>query len=81
MPRLNTKRNRQIIRALRSGKSTVEVGASFGLTPLRVRQIAAAYGARELRREHVRIVQTAGQSVALNVLYPYPEPSAKLKVA
>ncbi len=28
--------------------------------------------ARELKREHVRIVQTANQSVALNMLYPYP---------
>jgi hypothetical protein len=28
--------------------------------------------ARELRREHVRIVQTANQSVALSMLYPYP---------
>lgn len=28
--------------------------------------------ARELRREHVRIVQTANQSIALNTLYPYP---------
>jgi glutamate synthase domain-containing protein 2 len=28
--------------------------------------------ARELSREHVRIVQTANQSVALNILYPYP---------
>jgi glutamate synthase domain-containing protein 2 len=27
---------------------------------------------RELKREHVRIVQTAGQSIALNMLYPYP---------
>jgi len=33
--------------------------------------------ARELRREHVRIVQSAGQSVALNILYPYPEAGAK----
>jgi glutamate synthase domain-containing protein 2 len=33
--------------------------------------------ARELRREHVRIVQTAGQSVALNVLYPYPQADIK----
>jgi glutamate synthase domain-containing protein 2 len=33
--------------------------------------------ARELRREHVRIVQSAGQSAALNVLYPYPEPNSK----
>ncbi|AKH38073.1 MULTISPECIES: FMN-binding glutamate synthase family protein [Nitrosomonas] len=29
--------------------------------------------AREFRREHVRIVQTPGKSVALNMLYPYPE--------
>jgi len=28
--------------------------------------------ARELRREHVRIVQTANQSVALSMLHPYP---------
>ena len=37
--------------------------------------------ARELTREHVRIVQASGQSVALNMLYPYPEPKAKMKVA
>jgi glutamate synthase domain-containing protein 2 len=37
--------------------------------------------ARELRREHVRIVQASGQSVALNMLYPYPEPKARMKVA
>jgi glutamate synthase domain-containing protein 2 len=37
--------------------------------------------ARELRREHVRIVQASGQSVALNMLYPYPEPKAKIKAA
>ncbi len=29
--------------------------------------------AREFKREHVRIVETAGKSVALNVMYPYPE--------
>jgi glutamate synthase domain-containing protein 2 len=29
--------------------------------------------ARELRREHVRIVRSAGESVALNMLYPYPQ--------
>ena len=28
--------------------------------------------AREFRREHVRIVQGFGQSIALNMLYPYP---------
>ncbi len=31
--------------------------------------------ARDLKREHVRIVQTAGHSAALNILYPYPEPA------
>ncbi len=29
--------------------------------------------AREFRREHVRIVETAGKSIAGNVLYPYPD--------
>jgi hypothetical protein len=29
----------------------------------------------------VRIVQTAGASTALNMLYPYPEPNAKRKAA
>jgi hypothetical protein len=29
----------------------------------------------------VRIVQASGQSVALNMLYPSPEPKAKIKVA
>jgi glutamate synthase domain-containing protein 2 len=28
--------------------------------------------ARELKREHVRIVQSADHSIALNMLYPYP---------
>ena len=37
--------------------------------------------ARELKREHVRIVQASGQSVALNMLYPYPEPKARMKAA
>lgn len=33
--------------------------------------------ARQFKREHVRIVETAGKSVALNILYPYPEPAKK----
>src|SRR2546422_676155 len=37
--------------------------------------------ARELKREHVRAVQASGQSVALNMLYPYPEPKVRMKVA
>ena len=36
---------------------------------------------RELRREHVRIVHSAGQSTALNILYPYPEPNSKSRRA
>jgi glutamate synthase domain-containing protein 2 len=42
-----------------------------------VDMIAHACGvqhARALRREHVRIVQPNGQSMALNMLYPYPSP-------
>ncbi len=37
--------------------------------------------ARELRREHVRIVETAGKSVALNILYPYPEVRQRTDIA
>ncbi len=33
--------------------------------------------ARELKREHVRLVQTAGNSTAMNMLYPYPDGKAK----
>jgi glutamate synthase domain-containing protein 2 len=33
--------------------------------------------AREFRREHVRIVQADGRSVALNTLYPYPTGPAR----
>jgi len=36
--------------------------------------------ARELRREHVRIVETAGRSVALNTLYPYPRRAGSVKL-
>jgi hypothetical protein len=34
-----------------------------------------------LRREHVRIVQSAGQSIALSMLHPYPQAKARLKTA
>jgi glutamate synthase domain-containing protein 2 len=37
--------------------------------------------ARELRREHVRIVQANHQSIALSMLYPYPEPKARVRAA
>ncbi len=37
--------------------------------------------ARELRREHVRIMQGNQQSIAFNMLYPYPEPKARVRAA
>ena len=33
--------------------------------------------ARELKREHVRIVLSANQSMALNMLFPYPAPGVR----
>ena len=33
--------------------------------------------AREFRREHLRVVQHAGNSVPLNELYPYPLPAVQ----
>jgi glutamate synthase domain-containing protein 2 len=33
--------------------------------------------ARELRREHVRMVESAGRSIALSQLYPYPVPGSR----
>jgi len=35
--------------------------------------------ARELTREHVRIVLSANQSMALNMLYPYPTSGARAR--
>jgi glutamate synthase domain-containing protein 2 len=35
--------------------------------------------ARELRREHVRIVESANQSIAFNMLYPYPKIKQELR--
>jgi hypothetical protein len=34
--------------------------------------------AREFTREHVRIVLSANQSMALNMLYPYPTPGSRI---
>jgi glutamate synthase domain-containing protein 2 len=34
--------------------------------------------AREFRREHVRIVESANRSVALNMLYPYPQQRSRV---
>ena len=35
---------------------------------------------REFRREHVRLVQPNGLSIALNILYPYPAASSRMPV-
>jgi len=43
-----------------------------------IEMIAHACGlrhARELKREHVRLVQSAGNSAAMNILFPYPSVS------
>ncbi|MCC6533538.1 MAG: FMN-binding glutamate synthase family protein [Burkholderiales bacterium] len=37
--------------------------------------------ARDLRREHVRIVRSANESIALNMLYPYPEVGGRTRRA
>ncbi len=37
--------------------------------------------ARDLKREHVRIVQGNGQTMALSMLYPYPEPKVRMRAA
>jgi glutamate synthase domain-containing protein 2 len=79
-----TTHNRRLQRALVVEEKYLRV-ASYAMNMNReIDMIAHSCGvrhARELRREHVRIVQASGQSVALNMLYPYPEPKAKMKVA
>ena len=71
------------IQALRCHSNTCPTGITThnprlqrGLDVADKAERVAAYcglkNAREFRREHVRIVQASGQSVALNVLYPYP---------
>ena len=79
-----TTHNRRLQRGLVVEEKYLRV-ANYALNMAReIDMIAHSCGcrhARELRREHVRIVQAAGQSIALNKLYPYPEANAKLKVA
>jgi glutamate synthase domain-containing protein 2 len=75
-----TTHNRRLQRGLVVQEKYVRV-ANYALNMNKeIDMIAHSCGcrhARELRREHVRIVQSAGQSVALNVLYPYPEADVK----
>ena len=79
-----TTHNRRLQRALVVEEKYLRV-ANYAMNMNReIDMIAHSCGvrhARELKREHVRIVQASGQSVALNMLYPYPEPRVKMKVA
>jgi glutamate synthase domain-containing protein 2 len=79
-----TTHNRRLQRALVVEEKYLRVANYANNMNREIDMIAHSCGvrhARELRREHVRIVQASGQSVALNMLYPYPEPKAKMKVA
>jgi glutamate synthase domain-containing protein 2 len=79
-----TTHNRRLQRALVVEEKYLRV-ANYALNMNReIDMIAHSCGvrhARELRREHVRIVQANQQSVALSMLYPYPEPKGRVRVA
>jgi glutamate synthase domain-containing protein 2 len=74
-----TTHNRRLQRGLVVDEKYVRV-ANYAKTMNReIDMIAHSCGlrhARELRREHVRIVESAGRSAALSVLHPYPHPGA-----
>ncbi len=71
-----TTHNRRLQRGLVVGEKYLRV-AHYAVNMNReIDMIAHSCGlhhAREFRREHVRIVETANRSVALNMLYPYPQ--------
>jgi glutamate synthase domain-containing protein 2 len=79
-----TTHNKRLQRALVVEEKYLRV-ANYALNMNReIDMIAHSCGvrhARELRREHVRIMQANQQSVSLNMLYPYPEPKARVKAA
>jgi glutamate synthase domain-containing protein 2 len=74
-----TTHNRRLQRGLVVDEKYLRV-ANYAKTMNReIDMIAHSCGlrhARELRREHVRIVESAGRSAALNMLHPYPLPGA-----
>ena len=79
-----TTHNKRLQRALVVEEKYLRVANYANNMNREVDMIAHSCGvrhARELKREHVRIVQASGQSVALNMLYPYPEPKARMKAA
>jgi glutamate synthase domain-containing protein 2 len=79
-----TTHNRRLQRALVVEEKYLRVANYANGMNREIDMIAHSCGvrhARELRREHVRIVQANHQSVAFNMLYPYPEPKARVKAA
>ena len=79
-----TTHNRRLQRALVVEEKYLRVANYANNMNREIDMIAHSCGvrhARELTREHVRIVQASGQSVAMNMLYPYPEPKARIRAA
>jgi glutamate synthase domain-containing protein 2 len=79
-----TTHNRRLQRALVVEEKYLRVANYCNGINREIDMIAHSCGvrhARELRREHVRIVQANQQSIALNMLYPYPELKARVRAA
>ncbi len=75
-----TTHNKRLQRGLVVGEKYLRVANYCTNMNKEIDMIAHACGcrhARELKREHVRIVQSANQSIALNMLYPYPEAGSR----
>jgi len=75
-----TTHNKRLQRGLVVSEKSVRVANYAAAMNREIDMIAHCCGcrhARELRREHVRIVQSAGHSVALSTLYPYPVHGSK----
>jgi glutamate synthase domain-containing protein 2 len=75
-----TTHNKRLQRGLVVEEKYLRVANYCGNMNKEIDMIAHSCGcrhARELRREHVRIVQTANQSIALNMLYPYPNAKSR----
>lgn len=70
-----TTHNKRLQRGLVVEEKFIRVANYANSMNREIEMIAHACGLRhprELRREHVRLVQTAGRSEAMNMLYPYP---------
>jgi glutamate synthase domain-containing protein 2 len=79
-----TTHNRRLQRALVVEEKYLRVANYCNGMNREIDMIAHSCGvrhARELRREHVRIVQANHQSIALNMLYPYPELKVRVRAA